>query len=262
MDNYFNYIEDYINGELKENDLKDFEAELQHDQNLWDETQKYKIIASRLHDLALRNQIKKHIVNSSKNTGKRKQRFILIGIVISLVMLLFFVRRSQIDNPPSSVPSQKDIKGYDSLPKTQQIFAEKEIRKNDQLIYSDSIRNSTTNQVVETRQLIIYKEEVVLLEEMDYNVMGESPRDKQIESKLNHAKVLLKEEKVAEARFLVMEVIQSGNDFYADEAEWLFSISWVKTNRDSAIFFLNEIVKNPNHEYRTDAYRVISKLKQ
>lgn len=256
--NAYDYIEDYLNGELSGDALGAFELALQNDPELRQAVGRHRDMIGRLRALRLRETVKKNLV--APNAGGAtvvsiNRRLLAAAAAIVLLTAATYFWFAKTPQPPAI--ADQPISPVDS-PALQE-----KPRVAEQPAPPDTAQPPRTGAETLTgdrRTRIAFTETVRTLEKIDYGVMGETQKDSILENKLNTAIDYLKAEKPSKAIPLLENVLVQNHTLYREEAEWLLALAWLARDPARGKERLETIAQNASHACRIKALRLLNRL--
>ena len=258
--NIYDYIEDYLNEELRGAALGAFEQALQNDAELRQAVERHREMLGKLHTLRLREKIKKNLVSpyagSAKSTSVSR-RFLAAAAAFVLLAAATYFWRTYTPGPQPPPIADKPVLTLDS-PAVQE-----KPRVAEQPAPPDTGHrpHPGAESLAGDRNLrIAFAESVRGIEDIDYGVMGETQKDSLLENKLNTAIKYLKAEKPSKAIPLLERALEKNNTLYQEDAEWLMALAWLPLDPARGKELLKSIGQNPAHAYRVKALRLLNRL--
>lgn len=260
MNNYFDQIEDYVNGDLKGESLIEFEKHLYSNSDLMAETKRFSKIVIRLHDLQLKRQIKSSS-NLNFKRSKLIRNFIFIGIILFAILIIYLILFINSDSNQINRNNHKDIKFKDTIVVKQQVLANSNLEYSDTIYSPKLFKTKIELKKINRGNSDLFNELVASLNTSDYTIMGNEEKDVKLEKYINEAKTYLKSNNTDSAMQKIKFVLLSENALYREEAEWIYAVIYVQKDIEIAKDKLKKIANNPAHLYRIDALKLINKMK-
>jgi hypothetical protein len=262
--NIYDYIEDYLNEELRGAALGAFEQALQNDAELRLAVERHREMLGKLHALRLREKIKKNLVSSYAGSAKStsvSRRFLAVAaaFVLLAAATLFWLRLPKGTEPqavadPAAKPPDTSTAQPPSLAEEQPLpVGSREQTRTPPRSKGKTLANDPNGRIA-------FVETIRTLEYIEYGVMGETQKDGALENKLNTAIGYLKAEKPSKAVPLLENVLMQNNTLYQEDAEWLLALSKLGLNTEAGKEALEAIAQNPAHAYRRRAMSLLGKL--
>lgn len=257
MDQFYNNIEAYVNGELEGNALQEFESALTSDTALQQAVAQHRDMIARLGALRLRQTVKKNMVRPSEGGASFTVSRRLLAAAASLVLVAAAVY-FWLQTP---APDKSDIAGPAPFPLDSPAVVEKPVPP---IPAPDTSRPDTPSPAEtltkDNAVLIACAEAVQQMSEIDYTTMGADEKDPVIERQLNNAIRLLRDKKPAQAGAMLDAVLKKNNALYREDAEWLYALSWLMRDPAKGKNLLKNIEQDPAHGYRSNAIGLLEKI--
>lgn len=260
--NAYDYIEDYLNGELSGDALGAFEQALQTDPELRQAVGRHRDMIGRLRALRLRETVKKNLV--APNAGGAmafsiNRRLIAAAAAIVLLAAATYFWLSQTPQPPAIADqpaTPPDSPALREKPRVAEQPAPADTGQRTQPPPRTGGETLTANR----RARIAFTETARGLEKIDYGVMGETKKDSILENQLNTAINYLKAEKPSKAIPLLENVLAQNHTLYREDAEWLLALAWLPRDPARGKERLETIAQDASHACRIKALRLLNRL--
>lgn len=256
MDQFYNNIEAYVNGELEGNALQEFESAMTSDTALQQAVAQHREMVARLGALRLRQTVKKNLVRPSEAgvsfTISRRLLAAAASLVLVAAAVYFWLQTPKPDKPDIAGPAPivPDTSAVVETPPT-----------------PDSPPPGTAHPALpaetltkDNAVLIACAEAVQQMSEIDYTTMGADEKDPVTERQLNNAIRLLRDKKPARAGASLDAVLKKNNALYREDAEWLYALSWLMRDPEKGKNLLKNIEQDPAHGYRSNAIGLLEKI--
>lgn len=260
--NAYEYIEDYLNGELSGDALRAFEQALLNNPELQQSVAQHRDTIGKLRALRLRETVKKNLVSPgaggamAASVNRRLLAAAAAAVLLAAATYFWFI---QTPGPPAI--ADHPVTPVDSPAVQQKPPIAEQPAPTDTGQQTQPRPQTRPETLTDDRQArMAFAETVRDLEKIDYGVMGETQKDSALENKLNTAINYLKAEKPSRAIPLLETAMAQNNALYQEDAEWLLALAWLPRDPARGKERLKTIAQNPAHAYRAGALRLLNRL--
>ena len=257
MNQFYDNIEAYINGELEGTALQEFETALISDTALQQAVAQHRDMVARLSALRLRETVKKNIVRPSEAGGSFTFSRRLLAAAASLLLVAAAVYFWQ----QSPAPDTPGIAGPAPAPLDSQAVVETPAKPDTSTDTPRPVPPAPGETLTKDNAVLIACAEAVQqMGSIDYTTMGTDEKDPALERQLNEAIRLLRAKKPAQAEALLDLVLKKKNALYQEDAEWLNALSWLMRDPAKGKKLLQDIEQNPANGYRKNAIDLLDRI--